>query len=75
MKKPPYLGVYAKGELADALHRFACVAPDDTFVGKSFKASGKITINKKFPKGVDQTPVYLLDLRDWRKFQILPESQ
>ncbi|QDS93563.1 hypothetical protein FF011L_23330 [Roseimaritima multifibrata] len=75
MKKPPYLGVYAKGELADALHRFACVAPDDRFVGRSIKASGKIKIYKDFPKGEDKTPVYLLDLRDWKKFQILPEAE
>ena len=75
MKKPPYLGVYAKGELADALHRFACVAPDDRFVGRSIKASGKIKIYKDFPKGEDQTPVYVLDLRDWNKFQILPEAK
>lgn len=29
MKKPPYLGVYVTGELADVLHRPACVPPDD----------------------------------------------
>ncbi len=75
MKKPPYLGVYAKAELADALHRFACVSPDDKFVSRSIKASGKIKIYKDFPKGEDQTPVYQLDLRDWKTFQILPEPK
>ena len=74
MKKPPYLAVYAKGELADALHRFACVAPDDRFVGRSVKATGKLTIYKDFPKGTDPTPVYLLELREWDLFQILPEE-
>lgn len=73
MKKPPYLGVYVKGELADALHRFAYVSPDDKFVGRSITASGIIKIHKDFPKGEDPTPVYILDLRDWKQFQILPE--
>ena len=75
MKKPPYLGVYARGELADVLHRFAYVSPDDRFVGRSIKASGKIKIYKDFPKGEDQTPAYFLDLREWKKFQILPEPR
>ena len=74
MKEPPYLGVYVKGELADVLHRSACVSPDDKLVGRSIKASGRIKIHKDFPKGEDQTPAYFLDLRDWKKFQILPES-
>lgn len=75
MKMPPYLGVYAKGKLADALHRFACVSPDDKLVGRSVKATGRLTIHKDFPEGTDPTPVYLLDLRDWDKFQILPEPK
>ncbi len=75
MKKAPYLSVYAKGELADVLHRFACVAPDDRFVGRSIKASGRIKIYTEFPDGEDQTPIYQLDLRDWNKFQILPEPK
>jgi len=74
MQEPPYLGVYVKGELADVLHRSACVSPDDKLVGRSIKASGRIKIHKDFPKGEDQTPAYFLDLRDWKKFQILPES-
>ncbi|MFN0052337.1 MAG: SecDF P1 head subdomain-containing protein [Planctomycetales bacterium] len=75
MKKPPHLGVYVKGELADVLHRSACVSPDDKLVGRSIKATGKITMHKDFPKGEDQTPIYHLDLRDWKKFQILPEPK
>ena len=75
MKKPPFLGVYVKGELADLLHRFAYVSPDDRFVGRSIKASGKIKVYKDFPRGEDQTPIFMLDLREWKKFQILPEPR
>jgi len=73
MKNPPYLGVYAKGDLADALHRLSCVTPDDHLVGRSVKATGTIEI---FNKG-DQVPAYFLNLRDWKKFQVLrePEAQ
>ena len=74
MKEPPYLAVYAKGELADALHRFACIGSDGRLVGRSIKATGSIKVHKNFPKGEDQTPIYYLDLREWKKFQILPES-
>ena len=73
MKKPPYLSVYVKGELADFLHRSACVSPDDKLVGRSIKASGMFKLHKDFPNGEDQTPIYYLDLRDWKKFQILRE--
>lgn len=72
MKMPPFMAVYAKGDLADLLHRFAFVSPDDKFVGRTIKATGKLKVIKDFPKEVDQTPVYMLDLRDWKKFQILP---
>ena len=74
-RRPPYLAVYVKGELADALHRFACVAPDDRFVGRSIKASGKVMVYKDFSKGEDQRPIYHLELREWKKFQILPEPK
>lgn len=71
MKAAPYLAIYAKGDLADALHRFALVSPNDKFVGRSIRTSGKI----KVLKGADQIPVYILDLHEWKKFQILPESK
>ena len=74
-RKPPFLAVVARGELADALHRFGCVAPDDRFVGRSIRASGKIKVYKDFPKGEEQRPIFELELRDWKKFQILPEPK
>ncbi len=73
-KRTPNLSVYAKGDLADALHRFACIGPKGFLIGRSITASGVITVYKDFPKGEDQTPMYKLDLRDWKTFQILPES-
>lgn len=69
MKKPPHLDVIAKGELADALHRFELVAPDGRLVGQTIKASGKIQIYNKDA----QDPGYFLNLTEWEKFQILPE--
>ena len=75
MNEPPYLGVYVKGELADALHRFACIGPNERLIDRSIQASGKITIRKDFPKGEDQTPIYYLDLREWKKFKILPDPK
>lgn len=71
MGKAPYLAVYAKGDVADALHRFACVAPDTNFEGRTIKASGKI----RMETGADKISTYVLELRDWKKFQILPESK
>ena len=73
MKEAPHLVVYAKGDLADALHRFDCIGPNGCLIGRSIKVSGKIKIHKDFPEGTDQTPIYNLDLRDWKAFQILPE--
>jgi hypothetical protein len=75
MKEAPNLVVYAKGDLADALHRFSCIGPKGCLVGRSIKVSGHITVHKDFPAGEDQTPIYDLDLRDWKAFQILPEPE
>ena len=75
MKEAPHLVVYAKGELADALHRFSCIGPKGGLIGRSIKVSGKIKIYTDFPEGEDQTPIYNLNLRDWKAFQILPEPE
>ncbi|QDV22893.1 hypothetical protein [Aureliella helgolandensis] len=75
MKEAPHLVVYAKGELADALHRFACIGPKGRLIGRSIKVSGKIKTYTDFPEGEDQTPIYNLNLRDWKAFQILPEPE
>ena len=75
MEEAPHLVVYAKGELGDALHRFACIGPKGCLIGRSIKVSGKIKIYTDFPEREDQTPIYNLNLRDWKAFQILPEPQ
>ena len=75
MKEAPHLVVYAKGDLADALHRFDCIGPKGGLIGRSVKLSGTIKIWKDFPEGVDQTPIYNLVVRDWKAFQILPQPE
>ncbi|XZE52544.1 hypothetical protein SH139x_004245 [Planctomycetaceae bacterium SH139] len=75
MRKAPHLVVYAKGELADALHRFSCIGPTGCLIGRSIKVSGQIKTHTDFPKGEDQTPIYNLNLRNWKAFQILPEPK
>ena len=74
MKERPSVTVRVHGDLADAFHRFALVSPDDQFVGRTIKGTGKLTIYKDFPEGVDQTPVYMLILRDVDRFQIVREG-
>lgn len=71
MKEAPHLVVYAIGDLADALHHFACIGPKGCLICRSIKVSGKIKIYKA--KRKDETPIYNLDVRDWKAFQILPE--
>lgn len=72
----PSLQVMAKGDVADALHRYGCVAPDDRFVGRTIRATGKLKVYKDFPKGEDQRPVYVWELREWNRFEIVrPESE
>jgi len=71
----PSLQIVAKKDLADALYRFGCVSPDDRFVGRTIRATGKLKVYKDFPKGEDQRPVYEWELREWNRFEILrPES-
>jgi len=65
--------VRAKGDVADALHRFACIGPKERLIGRSIKASGKIQVD--FPLDGNKPPIYNLNLTDWKSFQILPETE
>lgn len=71
MREPPFLSVKVKGDLADALHRFACIGPHERLIGRSIEATGKLNVHTNFPKGEDQPPIYELELREWNKFQII----
>ncbi len=75
MKKSPNLSVYVMGELLDLFHRFAMVSPGGMLVGRSIRASGKITVFDTFAPPSDEKPQYILELRDWKKFQILPKPK
>ena len=76
MQQAPSLGVYAESDLADALHRFALVAPDDRFLGRTIKATGRISTHysPNEPNRQDRGPFYQLHLRDWSRFRILPDT-
>lgn len=74
MKERPSVTVRVHGDLADAFHRFNLVAPDGQLVGRTIKGTGKLTIYKDFPEGVEQTPLYVLILRDVDKFQIVRDG-
>lgn len=70
-KDTPNLDVYATGELAGMLHRFACLAPNDTLVGRTIKASGTVKVLDRNAKN----PEYFINLRDSKEFQVLPHQE
>lgn len=75
MKRAPHLAVFAKGDLADALHRFACVGSQGRLIGRSIQVTGVITVHRDSPPGEHSTPGYELVARDWRSFRIPPEAE
>jgi hypothetical protein len=62
--------IYARGDLADVLHRLSYSGKDD-LKGRTITASGKVDAHEVIGEDGNKLPLYELTLRDWKKFRIL----
>lgn len=71
VRKAPndFVIIYAKGDLADILHRMD-LSTKDRLKGRSITATGKVRAYEGIDESGAKEPVYLLELRDWKKFQV-----
>ncbi len=65
-------GVLVSGELADLMDRFGLRGPMEPAKGLTIHASGKITVFPPQANATDRRPSYQLNIREWKKFRIVP---
>ncbi len=65
--------IYAQGELADALHRMDR-AHNDRLKGRTITATGVVVAREVVDENGGNQPHYELQLRDWKKFQVIRDE-
>lgn len=65
--------IYAQGELADALHRMDR-AHNDRLKGRTITATGVVAAREVWDENGASQPLYELQLRDWKKFQVIRDE-
>jgi len=69
----PRFSVTVSGDLADLMNRFGMLGPNQKDAkGRVLQATGKITVFPAPKNSPNQGPSYQLNLRDWKRFRIVP---
>lgn len=73
-QNPAYrFSVLVSGDLADVMYRFGATNPgSDSVKGRIIQATGRI---KLFPEAPGRKASYQFNIRDWKKFNLLPSKQ
>ena len=68
----PRFGVLVSGDLADVMNRFNLAAPTLSAKGLVIEATGRMSVHPAPPDHPAAGPSYQLNIRDWKKFRIIP---
>jgi hypothetical protein len=66
--------IYAKGDMADVLHRVDR-ASKDSLKGRKVSATGTVVVRDVLEDTGERSHLYELTLRDWKKFQVLRDER
>lgn len=68
----PRFSVLVSGDLANLMDRFGMMTPTDAAKGRVIQATGMITVFPAPKNAPAQGPSYRFNIRDWKRFRIVP---